>query len=312
VEIVRARLVERGLQLVDDELRDEEGHALAIIDEHSLYRAAALDYIEPELREAEGEVDAAARHSLPRLLVPNDVRGVLHCHTRYSDGKSSVAEMARGARDRGWSYIGISDHSAAAFYASGLPREKVLAQFDEIDRLNAEMGRDGFRILKGIEADILADGRLDYDAELLARFDFVIGSIHSRFGMDGAAMTERVLRALDDPFLTILAHPTGRLLLSREPYALDVDMVIEKATEVGVALELNADPHRLDLDWRHLIRAKRRNATVAIGPDAHSVNALDNVVVGVGMARKGWLEARDLLNAREADDVIAFARSRRR
>jgi DNA polymerase (family 10) len=130
--------------------------------------------------------------------------------------------------------------------------------------------------------------------------------------MDGAAMTERVLRALDDPFLTILAHPTGRLLLSREPYALDVDTVIEKATEVGVALELNADPHRLDLDWRHLIQAKRRNATVAIGPDAHSVTALDNVVVGVGMARKGWLEARDLLNAREADDVIAFARSRRR
>jgi DNA polymerase (family 10) len=174
------------------------------------------------------------------------------------------------------------------------------------------MGRDDFRVLKGIEADILADGRLDYDEDLLAQFDFVIGSIHSRFGMDGPAMTERVLRALDSPFLTVLAHPTGRLLLSREPYALDVDAVIDKAADVGVAVELNADPHRMDLDWRHLITAKRRGATVALGPDAHSVHALDNVVMGVGMARKGWLEPSDLLNARDAVGVIAFARNRRR
>jgi DNA polymerase (family 10) len=218
--------------------------------------------------------------------------------------------MIRGAQARGWSYVGISDHSAAAFYASGLSREKVLAQFEEIDELNAEL--TNFRVLKGIEADILADGRLDYDAELLAQFDFVIGSIHSRFGMDGPAMTERVLRAFDDPFITVLAHPTGRLLLSREPYAIDVDAVIEKAAEVGVAVELNADPRRMDLDWRYLIEAKRRGATVAIGPDAHSVNALDNLVIGVGMARKGWLEPSDLLNARDADGVLAFARSRRR
>jgi DNA polymerase (family 10) len=312
VELVRARLAERGFAIFEDELRDEIGNTLPVGDERSLYRAAGLDYVEPELREGEGEVEAAEQHALPRLLVPNDIRGILHCHTHYSDGKSSVAEMARGARERGWSYIGISDHSAAAFYASGLPREKVLAQFEEIDMLNAQMGGEGFRILKGIEADILADGRLDYDAELLACFDFVIGSIHSRFGMDGPAMTERVLRALDDPFLTILAHPTGRLLLSREPYAIDVAAVIEKAADVGVALELNADPHRLDLDWRHLIQAKRRKATVALGPDAHSVKALDNVAVGVGMARKGWLEASDLLNARDAAGVVAFARTRRR
>jgi DNA polymerase (family 10) len=219
--------------------------------------------------------------------------------------------MASGARARGWSYIGISDHSAAAFYAAGLSREKVLGQLEEIDSLNDELVSTGFRVLKGIEADILADGRLDYDEELLARFDFVIGSIHSRFGMDGPAMTERVLRALDSPFLTVLAHPTGRLLLSREPYAIDVEAMIEKAAAVGVAVELNADPRRLDLDWRHLITAKRRGATVALGPDAHSVNALDNVGVGVLMARKGWLEASDLLNARDADGITAFARSRR-
>jgi len=312
VALVQARLAERGLQLVGDELRDAESIPLDVPDEHALYRAADLDYIEPELREAHGEIDAAERHALPRLLVPDDIRGVLHCHTHYSDGKSSVAEMARGARERGWSYIGISDHSAAAFYASGLPREKVLAQIEEIDRLNAQMGDSDFRILKGIESDILADGRLDYDEKLLEQLDFVIGSIHSRFGMDGPAMTRRVLRALDEPFLTVLAHPTGRLLLSREPYAIDVDAVIEKAAAVGVAVELNADPHRLDLDWRYLIEAKRRHATVALGPDAHSVNALDNVSVGVGLARKGWLEAADLLNTRDADGIVAFARARRR
>jgi len=311
VELVRARLADRGIRLVGDELHNEAGGCLTIKDEAALFRAAGLDYIEPELREAQGEIDAAANHALPTLVESRDVRGVLHCHTLYSDGKSSIRDMARAARDRGWHYLGVSDHSAAAFYASGLPREKVLTQFDEIDAINTELATDGFRVLKGIEADILADGRLDYDAELLERFDFVIGSIHSRFGMDGPAMTERVLRALDEPFLTILAHTTGRLLLSREPYALDIEAVIDKAAEVGVAVELNADPHRLDLDWRHLIEAKRRGATVALGPDAHSVNALDNMRIGIGMARKGWLEASDLLNARDADGVIEFARSRR-
>jgi len=310
IELLHARFAMRGLSIVGDELQDAHGTAIPISDESALYRAAGLDYIEPELREAEGEVDASARHALPQLLELNDIRGVLHCHTHYSDGKDSIADMARGARTRGWDYIGISDHSAAAFYASGLSREKVLAQLEEIDGLNA--GVTDFRILKGIEADILADGRLDYDAELLAQFDYVIGSIHSRFGMDGPAMTERVLRALDEPFLTILAHPTGRLLLSREPYAIDVDAVIDKAADVGVAVELNADPRRLDLDWRHLIEAKRRGATVALGPDAHSVNSLDNVVIGVGMARKGWLEASDLLNTRDAGAILDFARRRRR
>lgn len=312
VELVRARLSERAIAISGDELRQVESRALEIADETAIYRAADLDYIEPELREAQGEIDAAARHALPRLLEREDVKGVLHCHTHYSDGKSSIREMAAGARARGWSYLGISDHSAAAFYASGLSREKVLAQFEEIDTLNDELAGSGFRVLKGIEADILADGRLDYDEALLSRFDFVIGSIHARFGMGGPAMTERVLRALDDPFLTVLAHPTGRLLLSREPYAIDIDAVIDKAAANRVAVELNADPRRLDLDWRHLIEAKRRGATVALGPDAHSVNALDNVGVGVSMARKGWLEASDLLNARDADEVLAFARSRRR
>jgi DNA polymerase (family X) len=188
-------------------------------------------------------------------------------------------------------------------------RDKLAEQHEEIDRLNARM--NGFRILKGIEADILADGRLDYDASTLDKFDFVIGSIHSRFSMDEDTMTKRVLDAMDDPHLTILAHPTGRLLLSREPYAIRIEDVLEKAAAVGVAVELNADPHRLDLDWRYCRRAKELGVVIEIGPDAHSTNGLDNVHFGVGMARKAWLEAADVLNTRSSGDIISFARKRR-
>ena len=277
--------------------------------EAAIYSGAGLSWIPPELREGLGEVDAAAAGVLPTLIEPNDIRGVLHCHTLYSDGKSSVADMADAARARGWSYLGISDHSQAAFYASGVSRERMLDQFDEIDALNADA--DGFRVLKGVEADILADGRLDYDDDLLGRFDFVIASIHSRFKMDGAAMTERVLHAMDDPHTTILAHPTGRLLLSRKPYDLDIEAVLQKAAEVGVAIEINADPKRLDLDWRYVKRAKELGVTIAIGPDAHSCQALDWTDLGVAMAQKGWLEATDVLNTRDAKAVTEFARRRR-
>ena len=310
VSAVTAALEANGVEVDDDRLRDSSGGFIPTPDERSIYSAAALAFVEPELREGLGEVDAARRRALPALLTLTDIRGVLHCHSHYSDGKASIGEMAQAAKERGWSYIGITDHSQAAFFAGGLSREAVRAQHDEIDELNATL--DGFRVLKGIEADILADGRVDYGDELLDEFDFVVGSIHSRFSMDRTTMTDRVLRALDDPRLTILAHPTGRLLLSREPYALDVEAVLEKAAALGVAVELNADPHRLDLDWRHLQTAKRLGVTIEIGPDAHSARGLDNMEVGVGIARKGWLERADVLNARSADDVVAFARARRR
>jgi DNA polymerase (family 10) len=306
---VAAALEARGVTLDGDRLLDAGGRALRIDDEAAIYREAALAYVEPELREGRGEVRAAAQHMLPALLDYGDIRGVLHCHSYYSDGKASIAGMARAAQQRGWRYIGITDHSQAAFYAGGLSRDKVRQQHGEIDEVNATL--DGFRVLKGIEADILADGQVDYGDELLDEFDFVIGSIHSRFSMDQAAMTERVLRALDDPRLTILAHPTGRLLLHREPYAIDLDAVLEKAREAGVAVELNADPHRLDLDWRYLQRAKALGVTIEIGPDAHSEQGLDYMQLGVGIARKGWLEASDVLNTRDADAVLAFARARR-
>ena len=306
---IRAHAATRGLAIVDDTLRDATGSTIDVADEAAFFAAIGLAYIPPELREGALEVDAAHRGGIPTLVEYADIRGVLHCHSRYSDGTASIAELAEAARRRGWSYIGISDHSESAFYAGGLSRDAVLAQHEEIDRVNESL--DGFRVLKGIEADILADGRVDYDASLLERFDYVIGSIHSRFSMSGAQMTERVLAALDDPHLTILGHPTGRLLLTREPYALDIDAVIEKAGERGVALELNADPHRLDLDWRYCHAAKRSGAMIEIGPDAHSTQGLDNTRIGVGMARKGWLEARDVLNAQSADDVLAHAARRR-
>ena len=303
------RLAARGVTATGDGFSTAGGVSLALNEEAAVYDAAGIAFVEPELREGLGEVEAAARGALPSLIEAKDIRGALHCHSIYSDGKASIAEMARAARERGWSYIGITDHSQSAFYAGGLSRERVLAQLGEIDELNE--ASDGVRILKGIESDILADGRLDYPDEILDRFDFVVASIHSRFAMDRVAMTERLLAALDDPHLTILGHPTGRLLLSRPPYDVDLDVIFEKAREVGAAVELNADPHRLDLDWRHLRQAKSRGIAVAIGPDAHSTSNLDYMDFGLGIARKAWLEAPDVLNAWDVDDVLAFARARR-
>lgn len=310
VEAVEARLAKRGLLVSEVGLTTAEGAAVSVHDEADVYRAAGLVYVPPEPREGLDELRPSKQGArTPRLIESGDLRGVLHCHSVYSDGKATIPELVEAARARGWSYIGITDHSEAAFYASGLSRERVLAQHEEIDELNASLG--DFTVLKGVEADILADGRLDYDAKLLDRFDYVIGSVHSRFSMDGAAMTQRVLRAMDDPHLTILGHPTGRLLLSRKPYALDMDAVIERAAERGVAIELNADPHRLDIDWRLLPKARAAGVTIEIGPDAHSTRGLDNVHFGIGMARKGMLGAADVLNTRSAADVVAFARARR-
>jgi DNA polymerase (family X) len=306
---VRAAAATRGISIGDTEVTDAAGRALPVPEEEALYRACGMAYVEPEMREGRGETDAAIAGALPALVTVADIRGVLHCHSQYSDGSATIAELAAAARSRGWTYIGISDHSQSAFYAGGLDRDAILRQHEEIDRVNDS--QSDVRVLKGIEADILPCGRVDYDEETLGRFDYVIGSVHSRFGMDGRQMTDRVLKALDDPHLVVLGHPTGRLLLTREPYALDVGAVLEKAAEKGIAVELNADPHRLDLDWRYLHDARKRGVSVEIGPDAHSIHSLDNVEYGVGMARKGWLSRDDVLNARDADGVLAFAASRR-
>ena len=309
LDAVTVKLADRGFSLDGDRLLDERRAVVPVADEAALYERAGLAFVPPELREGRGEIEAAAAGRIPALLEAGDIRGVLHCHSTWSDGKATIAQMADAARERGWSYIGITDHSQSAFYASGLSRDRVLAQHGEIDAINASRG--DVRVLKGIEADILADGSLDYGDALLDRFDYVIGSVHSRFSMDRATMTARVLRALDSPHLTILGHPTGRLLLSREPYALDVDAVLERAAANGVAVELNADPHRLDLDWRYIPRARALGVPIEIGPDAHSPRGLDYMAIGIGIARKGGLSSSEVLNTRSADGVLAFARARR-
>jgi DNA polymerase (family 10) len=278
-------------------------------DEEHLYRALGLPFLAPELREGSDEVAAAARGDLPRLLELADLRGFLHCHTTYSDGSNTVEQLALACRDAGYQYVGITDHSQAAAYAGGLTPDDLLRQADEIDEVNGRL--QGIRVLKGVEADILADGRVDFEDQVLARLDFVIASIHSRFNMSPPEMTARMLAAMDNPYLTIIGHPTGRLLLSRDPYGLDLDAVIEKAAASGVALEINADPHRLDLDWRVLRRARAGGAMISIGADAHSVSGIGNVEFGVGMARKGWLGPDDILNARAVEDFTANARRRR-
>ena len=276
-------------------------------DEAALYAALDLPWVPPEWREGTDELDAAAGKDGP-MLECGQLRGLLHCHTQYSDGTGTVRELAEACRALGYEYVGITDHSGAAAYAGGLTADSLLRQADEIDALNAS--GLGIRVLKGVEADILQDGSLEYPPVVLNRLDFVIASVHSRFNLDRAAMTARIVAAMQNPYVTIIGHPTGRLLLQREPYDLDLDIVLATAAERGVALEINADPHRLDLGWRHLTRARELGARVSIGADAHSVAGLENVSWGVGMARKGRIAPSRVLNTLAASDFVAFARTR--
>jgi DNA polymerase (family X) len=280
-------------------------------EEADLYAALGLPWIAPELREGWGEVALAAAGALPRLVELADLRGTFHCHTTYSDGRATVAEMAEAAAARGWSYLGLADHSKSAAYAGGLSPERVREQQREIDAWNEANRARAFRVFKGIESDILADGGLDYDDEVLASFDYVVGSVHSHFGMAEAEMTERIVRAVRNPHLTMLGHPTGRLLLTRAGYPLDVEAVLDAAAEHGVVVEINANPHRLDLDWRHLRYAAERGIRIAINPDAHAVGGLDDVLYGVNMARKGGLDARRILNTWTLDEVEAYLARRK-
>lgn len=283
---------------------------IATADEAEFYRALGLAPIPPELREGRGEIEAAAADALPTLLQRDDLRGFLHCHTRASDGSNSVEELALACREAGYEWVGITDHSKAAAYAGGLSAESLEQQGREIDALNA--AGLGIRILKGIEADILADGTLDYDDALLARLDFVIGSIHSRFGLSREEQTARLLRAMENPHLTIVGHPTGRLLLSRDPYQVDMAAVLARAAATGVAIEINADPHRLDLDWRLVRQARDAGVRISIGADAHNIAGLGYVDYGIGVARKGWLTREDLLNALPVEGFLAHVAERRR
>jgi DNA polymerase (family 10) len=308
----KRQMTARGWRMEGYRLVDQQGERIPVPDERTLYERLGLPCLPPEVRmDPVDPVGLDAR--VAGLVTPNDLQGALHCHSVDSDGSETIAALAEAAQQAGLRYLGISDHSQSSTYAGGLTRDAIRTQHQRIDELNAGYADRGldFCLLKGIEADILPCGRLDYDDHLLDAFDFVIGSIHTRFGMNERQMTDRVLRALDDPHLTILGHPTGRLLLTREPYAIDLAAVIGKAATVGVAIELNADPHRLDLDWRGCGLARSLGAQVSIGPDAHAPAGFANLRHGVTQARRGWLAPAHVLNTRSADDVRAFARRRR-
>jgi DNA polymerase (family 10) len=273
--------------------------------EVALYETLGLPWMPPELRELGDEI----ARPVPVLVELPDLRGFLHCHTSASDGSNSVEQIAQACHAAGYQYAGITDHSRAAAYAGGLSVDAIRRQWDEIDAVNSTL--PGFRILKGIESDILVSGALDYPDDVLAGFDFIIGSIHSRFNLTRDEMTDRVCRAMDSPFLTIVGHPTGRLLLSRDAYPIDLSRVLAKASQAGVAIEINADPHRLDLDWRMLTEARERGVMISIGADAHNIAGLTNVEFGVAIARKGGLGPDHVLNCRDAAGFLAFARARR-
>lgn len=279
--------------------------------EHEFYAALGMEYIEPEMREERGEIEAALEGNLPHSVEESDLRGILHVHSNWSDGKVSIREMAEATIALGKEYLGMCDHSKYAAYAGGLDADAVRRQQAEIDALNQEFaGR--LRILKGTECDILRDGALDYDDETLATFDFVVASIHSNFNLSPDDQTQRLIRAMENPYCSILGHPTGRILLRRDGYAPDLERVIERAGELGVAIELNADPNRFDLDWRWHRFATERGVRIPICPDAHTPDGLKNIYYGIGIARKGWLTASNVLNTLAVDDLLAFFAEQRR
>jgi len=285
------------------------GRFIPVEDEGDIFEILGMSYIPPELRENTGEIDAALSHSLPELVNRDDIKGLFHVHTVWSDGSDTIPVMAAEAERMGMEYIGVADHSRSAHYANGLSAERVKEQWDEIDELNASS--PGIRIFKGIECDILRDGSLDYDDSLLAGFDFVVASIHSGFSMSGREATDRVVRAVSHPSVTILGHPTGRLLLGRDGYPLDIERVLDACAVHGVAVELNADPQRLDLDWRFLRTAARRGVKVAVNPDSHSAATLGNVYYGLRIARKGWLRKEDVFNTLPLDEMMTELRAGR-
>jgi DNA polymerase (family X) len=313
VAALEALAAEGGMTLTASGLRG--GDALVRTpDETSLYRALRLPYIPPELRETGAEVELARRGGLPRLVELRDLRGCFHCHTTYSDGKATLEEMAEGAIALGWRYLGIADHSRSAGYAGGLSAAKLLRQRGEIDAWNRRRGSE-LRLFAGVEADIMHDGQLDFaaqgEADVLAGLDYVVASVHSQFRMPRAALTARIRRAVSDPLVTMLGHATGRLLLTRDGYDVDVEAVIEAAARAGSLIEINADPRRLDLSWQHWAGARQLGVRTAINPDAHSVAGMRYVRYGVNVARKAQLTAADVVNTWPVDDVVAFLAERK-
>lgn len=296
---MRSRALSKGWSLNEYRFSTAEGRELReplpeIHEENDIYRALGLDPVEPELRENRGEIEAAEHHKLPRLVEWTNLRGTFHNHTTASDGRASLEDMIAAAKELGLEYLGIADHSKSSFQANGLDEKRLAAQVARIRELNA--AETDFRIFAGTECDILKDGSLDFSDDILSTLDYVVASVHSSFTMPEAEMTERIIRAMQNPHVTMLGHLTGRLLLSREPYQVNIPAILDAAAETGTIIELNANSRRLDLDWRWWPLAREKGVKCSINPDAHTTAGLQDLLFGVGIARKGWLTKDDVIN----------------
>ncbi|MCL4542513.1 MAG: DNA polymerase/3'-5' exonuclease PolX [Deltaproteobacteria bacterium] len=278
-----------------------------VANEAEFYNVFRMQFIPPELREGAGEIEAASNHAIPELVEERDLQGIFHVHTTYTDGKDSLEEMVEASLKSGYKYIGISDHSVSAYYANGLTGSDLKSQIGYIDGLNNKY-KGKIKIFKGIESDILADGKLDYDDETLSMLDFVIASVHSKFNMPEFRMTERIINAIKNPYTTMIGHLTGRLLLERKGYGVDVPKILDYASKYRTIIELNANPKRLDIDWRYIKEAISKSVLISINPDAHNASSLYFVHYGVNIAKKGWATKSDILNTRSAGDLLRIFR----
>lgn len=311
---MRSRALSRGWSLNEYRFSAAEGRELreplpVVNEEADIYSSLGLDPVEPELREDRGEIDAAEKHKLPHLIEWTNLRGTFHNHTTASDGRATLENMVAAAKELGLEYLGIADHSKASFQASGLDETRLAAQVARIAELNA--ADKDFRIFAGTECDILKDGSLDFADEVLATLDYVVASVHSSFTMPEAEMTNRIIRACENTHVTMLGHLTGRLLLSREPYQLNIPAILDAAAATGTIIELNANPRRLDLDWRWWPLAKEKGVKCAINPDAHTTAGLQDLLFGVGIARKGWLTKNDVINTLPLTRIESILKAKR-
>jgi DNA polymerase (family 10) len=305
--MVSIPLADRGFELRADGLY-RDGEPVAIESEEELFAHGGMQFIEPEIREGVDEVRRALDGTIPELVRREHLRGMLHVHSTWSDGRSPIADIAEHVRGLGYAYLLMTDHSKSAFYANGLDERRLEAQGREIDEINQRYDPAEFRVLRGTECDILADGSLDFSDDVLASLDAVVASVHSQFNLPMEAQTERVCRALENPYVTILGHSTGRLILKRKGYDIDLKQVIETAAGHGKSIELNCNPMRLDLNWRMVRHARRKGVPIAINPDAHQIADFANMRHGITMARKGWLTPDGTLNALTADELISFSK----
>ena len=311
---IRSRALNRGWSLNEYRFSQAEGRELKeplpeIHEEFDIYRSLGLDPIEPELREDRGEIDAAENHDLPKLIDWANLRGTFHCHTTASDGRASLEDMVAAAVELGLEYIGFADHSKSSVQAHGLDEKRLAEQCAHIRDLNDK--NVGIHIFTGTECDILKDGALDFSDDVLASLDYVVASVHSSFSLNEAEMTNRIIRAMENPWVTMLGHLTGRLLLTREPYRVNIPAIIDAAAATGTIIELNANPRRLDMDWRWWPSAREKGVKCSINPDAHTTSGIQDLIFGIGAARKGWLTKDEVINTIPLTRIKAVLNAKR-